>query len=235
VVEEGWKKKVAFLDGVSVQNNVVVFLFNTYTNGFLYMSDKLKTLSGLDPELFTGMDGFAQFLSRRHPAQIEASVKLQQLSIESFIEHQPCDYQSAVMCLSYLFKNGGEEYVQILQRSVALEVDEIGRPALLLNFIHYVGHIKKHDSLGCVISIPGKILMYDYDHELNEIGPAKTFSQQEKIIIGLLAQGFDTKSIARKLFISPHTVETHRRNLIKKTNCTDTTGVVTFAKLINLI
>src|ERR1700688_68771 len=67
VAEDLWKKKIEFIDEVSVQNNVVVFLVNIYTNRFLYMSDKLKVLSGLDPRLYTAENGVEYSMSRIHP------------------------------------------------------------------------------------------------------------------------------------------------------------------------
>lgn len=39
---------------------------------------------------------------------------------------------------------------------------------------------------------------------------------REKEILQLLAEGFPVKSIAEKLFISPKTVETHRKNIMTK-------------------
>lgn len=41
-------------------------------------------------------------------------------------------------------------------------------------------------------------------------------SKREKEIINLIANGLTTKSIAKKLFISPYTVETHRQNILLK-------------------
>jgi DNA-binding CsgD family transcriptional regulator len=45
-----------------------------------------------------------------------------------------------------------------------------------------------------------------------------TFSDREFEILQLLALGMDSDKIAEKLFLSTHTVNTHRRNLLKKTN-----------------
>jgi DNA-binding CsgD family transcriptional regulator len=45
-----------------------------------------------------------------------------------------------------------------------------------------------------------------------------TFSDREFEILQLLAHGMDSDKIAEKLFLSTHTVNTHRRNLLKKTN-----------------
>ena len=36
---------------------------------------------------------------------------------------------------------------------------------------------------------------------------------KEKEVLSLLAQGFSSKEIASRLFISVHTVESHRKNL----------------------
>jgi DNA-binding CsgD family transcriptional regulator len=38
--------------------------------------------------------------------------------------------------------------------------------------------------------------------------------------------GKSSKEMAGELFVSPHTIDTHRRHLLEKTNCTDTTGII---------
>ena len=44
-----------------------------------------------------------------------------------------------------------------------------------------------------------------------------SITEREKEILSLLAIGFSSKEISEKLFISPQTVEYHRRQLLKKT------------------
>ena len=44
-----------------------------------------------------------------------------------------------------------------------------------------------------------------------------SITTREKDILSLLAIGLSSKEISEKLFISPHTVEYHRRQLLKKT------------------
>ncbi len=46
--------------------------------------------------------------------------------------------------------------------------------------------------------------------------PQALLSQREEEILHLIADGLATKNIADKLFISIDTVETHRRNILKK-------------------
>lgn len=52
---------------------------------------------------------------------------------------------------------------------------------------------------------------------------------REKDVLKLIAQEFTTQEIADKLFISHHTVETHRKNLISKLNVRNTAGLVKYA------
>ena len=52
------------------------------------------------------------------------------------------------------------------------------------------------------------------------------FTNREFEIINLVATGLHTKEIAEKLFISPETVNTHRRNILKKSDKTTISDVI---------
>ena len=43
-------------------------------------------------------------------------------------------------------------------------------------------------------------------------------TSREREILGLLSKGHNSKEISEMLFLSPHTVDYHRRQLLKKTN-----------------
>lgn len=54
-------------------------------------------------------------------------------------------------------------------------------------------------------------------------------TNKEIEIIKLLAQGMTTKDIAKKIFISHHTVNTHRKNIISKLRLKNTSDLVMYA------
>src|SRR5580692_9126090 len=116
LLEDSWKKKIEFIDEISVQNNVVVFLWNAYTNRFSYMSDKLKVLSGLDPSLYLAENGMEYSLSRVYPNHIAPTLDLNQKFINYCLENNVNDYKTVSICFNYLYKNGNNQYVQVLQR-----------------------------------------------------------------------------------------------------------------------
>lgn len=54
-------------------------------------------------------------------------------------------------------------------------------------------------------------------------------SERESEIITLIAGGFTNKQIADKLFLSGHTITTHRKNIMNKLGVNNTAGIVMFA------
>ncbi|MGZ4158606.1 MAG: response regulator transcription factor, partial [Bacteroidia bacterium] len=60
-------------------------------------------------------------------------------------------------------------------------------------------------------------------------------SDREMEIIKLIAEGFSNKEVADKLFLSTHTITTHRKNIMNKLGVNNTAGLVLFAVRENLV
>jgi len=60
-------------------------------------------------------------------------------------------------------------------------------------------------------------------------------TRREKEVLVEAAQGFTTQQIADRLFISTHTVDSHRKNLIEKFQTTNLSSVITLAIEYGLI
>ena len=59
--------------------------------------------------------------------------------------------------------------------------------------------------------------------------PENNVTERELEVLKLLAQELTSKQIAEKLFISERTVETHRKNLMRKTGASNAIGLVRYA------
>lgn len=64
---------------------------------------------------------------------------------------------------------------------------------------------------------------------------AVLISRRECEIIVLIAEGYTNTQIAEKLFLSNHTVNTHRKNIMSKLGVKNTAGIVMYAVKANLI
>jgi DNA-binding NarL/FixJ family response regulator len=107
------------------------------------------------------------------------------------------------------------------------------------------GYILKKDSHNELISAVraiknGKIYL---SNEINNMlvkglysnDEPKLLTSREREILQLIAKEYTNKDIAGELFISERTVETHRKNIFRKTGTNNLVGLIKFAYANNLI
>ena len=70
---------------------------------------------------------------------------------------------------------------------------------------------------------------------LYEPDEGKLLTSREREILKLISQEYSNKQIAEELFISERTVETHRKNIFRKTKTSSLVGLIKFAYANNLI
>lgn len=66
-------------------------------------------------------------------------------------------------------------------------------------------------------------------------GEQKLLTDREREILKLISQEYTNKDIAEELFISERTVETHRKNIFRKTGTNNMVGLIKYAYANNLI
>lgn len=127
-----------------------------------------------------------------------------------------------LLILSSLLSN--EKLMDVL----AYEVD-----AFLLNecdedeFLNAVKAVKKDEKFYCghvMGALLHKVIRKDEAEE--ETFSSSILSEREIEIIQLIADGFTTKDIAQRLYLSFHTVGTHRRNIFRKLNVRNSSELI---------
>lgn len=229
-----WLEKMDFLTSLAAFDKSLILLHDTSVNRFLYMSDKAKVLGGYDPADFITETGMDFSFSNINPEQ-RSAVLLIQLKIISYgFEHMASAENNVISNMMFQYKKKGGGYIQLLQKVMAVETDVEGHPLLYLRFGYDISHLVK-PAVGLIINAPDETLIWSYNTTKKCLEQVNLLSAQEKKILAYLAEGKGSKEIADLLFASSHTVDTHRRNLLKKTNCIDTTALITFGKMTGLI
>lgn len=70
---------------------------------------------------------------------------------------------------------------------------------------------------------------------LHQPDDQKLLTEREREILKLIAKEYTNRMIAEELFISERTVETHRKNIFRKTKTNSLVGLIKFAYSNNLI
>ena len=68
-----------------------------------------------------------------------------------------------------------------------------------------------------------------------DVADIPVLSSREKEVLQLIADGFTNPQIASKLFISMHTVDSHRKNLLTKFAVNNTAGLIKLAAKYNMV
>ncbi len=234
IPKEKWKESAGFLEQVSLQNSVVVLIWNVLLNRFVFAIDK-RNICGHPMEPYLGENGVNFSMSNMHPLTLDATLIMQQKSFEIFRQLPTGERQKLVINFDGLYKKREGDNFHFLQQVICLELDDDGNGVLFLSYIHDISHLKKNTSANLVITHQGQVSMWNYNFEMKDLEATAPLSKQEKNILDFLSKGRSSKEIADELFISSLTVDTHRRNLLKKTNCIDTTAMITYSKLVGLI
>ena len=69
----------------------------------------------------------------------------------------------------------------------------------------------------------------------NNFAEVPAITKREKEILSLISEGYTTNQMAEKLFISPLTVESHRKNLLMKLNVNNTASLIRTAVSMNFV
>lgn len=136
--------------------------------------------------------------------------------------------------------------IKILALSMYSDRDTISE--MLMAGIH--GYVLKNTGMEELVAALDKLSVgQQFFSEEVTAEMMKSFSQQKNIqqketvnltvreveIVKLIAEELNNAQIGEKLFISERTVETHRKNIFRKTNTKSVAGLVKFAMTNNLI
>jgi DNA-binding CsgD family transcriptional regulator len=224
-------KKIIDLDNYLPYSSTFFCITNTQNLTFEYISKNYNSCLGLDANELKAK-GMRYFWSRIHPDDLENWLKaLNELMEFTLAEIKVEDRYKANYTWNYRFKNSQDVYVNIVQNTTPLAIDSEGKP--IIGLAHYT---VLHPNIKMDISASAKLLNDQNEYEtiyFTNYGQkllSEGVSNRERDVIRLLVLDFSSKEISEKLNISPHTVDTHRRNILKKLNISSTGELIGMLK-----
>ncbi|MDA3929895.1 MAG: LuxR C-terminal-related transcriptional regulator [Prolixibacteraceae bacterium] len=204
--------------------NQYVYFYDFYHNQYLWMDENIFKILGYNKEELTH-DLFIYDII--HPADRLLIYNATAKSI--YYAHK---YKDEVIPYSCVFsmdfrilkKNG--EFIRILRNTGPAVIDRMNNMVFSFALNTDITNIKKSNVIR--FDYNGEKRGVDYilkDSTINQ----DIFTKQEKNLLNFLAEGKTSQEIADNFFISKNTVDTHRRNMLRKSKLKNTTELVTFA------
>ncbi|WP_224483460.1 response regulator transcription factor [Robertkochia aurantiaca] len=216
-------QKLHELDQLLPPSSTFTMITNTLEGKYDFISKNFEYATGLKRQDFIDK-GIPHYLSLIHPDEIQTWLGiLQELmayctSVYSAEELNKLDFQ-----FNYRLRIGNDTFINILENQVNLKADTDGKPVVGLGHFSVIGD-------GNPLPIRASVRYLNerkeyetvFDKTYGNLFLEDKISDRERDVIRLLAMGYDNQSIADNLFISAHTVKTHRKNLLNKTQSKNT-------------
>ncbi len=210
----------------------LAWVLHAGTGKYDHVGNCLPRLLGYAPETFT--TGGAEFTRRLlHPADAGPLAELKDRTAE-FLRRLPPPQRIGYQCnYDYRLRKSDGTYLRLLEQSTVLQINSHGEITHLAALCADITHWKRDEVLtATVLSSAGDTCLVCTSAD-RELPRHLLLSKREKEILDLIGAGYSSQAIADRLFISLHTVNTHRRNLIRKTNAKTGNGLVRYAVTAN--
>lgn len=201
-------------------------IFNLATSTIEYVQDNVTTVLGCLPEDFTTEYSIVNI----HPDDIPFFLNIESTAMKFFSQFSPEKIMKYKIRYDYRIKHTNGNYVRILQQIYTIQTSPQGGALRVLDIHTDITHLKPTGRpVLSFIGLDGEPSYIDVEIQ-TAFKPAKEIlTKREKEILKNLIDGHNSKSLSDKLFLSVETINTHRRNILRKTKTKNTTEVITKA------
>ena len=196
---------------------------------YLFLSSGVKKVLGYEREEWLSQ-GLSFAFGILHPEDREVLRTIHMDIMKEWQNTLPGDRQNISFSFDFRVFSADGKIVRLNQHTVFVEVDADGAPLVDFSVCTDITSLKATGPSSLLIKFynsdkPGREKQLFYTSKPNTTG----LSIRELDIIKLLILGLSSKQISQRLNISEHTIRTHRKNILKKTNCNSTVELISLA------
>lgn len=191
------------------------YIFNVANVEIEFVSDQLGSVLGIEKEQFTPRFVF----DIMHPSDRQRFLDNERYVTDFFTKLQPEKVFSYKVSYDYRLKDKDGKYRWIHQQVITIQSAAEGAVVRTLGVHTDITHIKMSQQ-PMLLTFTGMDGEAGFSVPCDQNFRQMIFSDREKEIIALIYAGLSSEQIAEKLFISIHTVNSHRKRILKKTSCT---------------
>jgi DNA-binding CsgD family transcriptional regulator/PAS domain-containing protein len=229
------KKHKLFLTQLAMIANSGVTVFDLYRKEHVFASHNFNSLFGYD---FNAIEknGNDYFNSRTHTDDLNVLYRNAVLLFK-FLYQLPREERPDFKLINeYRILNAEGKFVRAIEQHQMLELDHNGNIWLALSVLDISPNQGINDGVKSILFNykTGK-LFKNIPNEGNIPHAYNQLTKREKEVLELVKDGLMSKEISDKLFISLHTVNTHRQRILEKLGADNSLEAVKYASHLGLI
>lgn len=214
--------------------NSYFYIVNLHNFHLEYISEDVQNFINKEPGEVNLQD-LMQAIVPEEIATLSLKSKVNSDFYTSFLKRDEVMHYKNIF--SYRMKIPGGAVRTMLYQAFPLSVLENGIPEHVFCIHTDVSHLKvSSTNTVSFIHMNGGKSYYNIDVSKGKFLPedeegagsdlAQLLTEREKQIIIKFSKGLNAEQIAEEFNLSPHTVKTHRKNILKKSSCSNTTELV---------
>lgn len=180
----------------------------------------VEEMLGYNAEEFT----FSNLVNYVHPEDIDNLTAVMYAVVDYVTQNQ--SIRELTLSVTYRVRKKNGNYIKVLRQT------SIGRHPYDPQTIY-------HNNVLTDISFMKSGAAVEWTFDAPDFNPdtikmyvpqtnAQFFSAREQEVLELIDKGYTSQAIAKALFISKHTVDTHRRKMLQKTGCANAIALLEF-------
>ncbi len=149
-------------------------------------------------------------------------------SIIEYFETNPAELFEMECSIAVRLRKKDGSYFKALRQTTIIETNSENLMTKSFSILSDISHIKTNNSVEWNCTCKGQLI--SSLRTFIEKKHKKFFTLRELEILNFLKLGKKSRDIAEKLFLSKHTVDTHRRKMLAKSTCSNTVELLSFAR-----
>ncbi len=228
-------KKLYESESLFPRGNSFTLVTNTLTLKYHYISPYIETCTGLERGRLED-EGVPYFVEHVHPDDIEPWVRSMH-DLMDFCLNKTKLAERKHIFFQYNYRLHIEgHYKNIIENVVPVALDKKGKPIVGLGRFQILNTTAKLPNTASARSLNKRnqlVTVFYKNYSSQNIYDELTL--RERDIVRLLIQRESSKTIAAKLYLSTHTVDTHRRNILRKLGLSATAELVAKHELLHFL
>jgi DNA-binding CsgD family transcriptional regulator len=199
------------------------FVFNFKTLMFDMVSKEVETILGYHPSEIT----IPFIMEKLHPEDQPWFLSFENKIVEFFSQLHKEKLMKYKVRYDFRIRKKDGNYLRILHQVIVAEHDENGRAFRTLGIHSDITYLKQEGiPVLSFIGLEGEPSFLDINVNNIFIESKEVLTPREKEIVSLLIEGKLSKEISDILNISKQTVDSHRKNMLRKNNLTNTVELI---------
>lgn len=227
-----FEEQRGILNTLAEVGNSGVSIFDCYKRKHIFYSLNFGKLLGYD-KMTIEQEGLGFMENKTHPDDLNILLESSIYSMKlfySFSSDERCKYK---FISEFRMKNSFGKYINVIEQHQVYKLDSLGNIWLALSVIDVSPNQNEMEVAKCKMFnfhtgnfIPLPIL---------KMGNLQNMTRREKEILQLVKDGLLSKEISDLLYISVHTVNTHRQKVLEKLGVNNSIEAINLASKLGLL